>query len=74
MLVAAYRRMTSQEKLRRVFECNAAAEAMAMAGLRARHPGATPGELRRRLAALRLGEPLMVEILGPDWAQDPRHG
>jgi hypothetical protein len=67
LLIAAYRRMTAGEKMQRVLECNAAAEAMAMAGLRARHPQASEGELRRRLAALRLGEPLMAAALGPDW-------
>lgn len=67
LLVAAYRRMTAAEKMQRVLECNAAAEAMAIAGLRARHPGASDAEIRRRLVALRLGEPLMVAALGPDW-------
>ena len=50
-----------------VLDCNAAAETMALAGLRARHPDASPAELQRRLAALRLGEPLMKQLFGPEW-------
>jgi hypothetical protein len=74
ILIAAYRRMSSGEKLRQVLECNAAADAMALAGLRFRHRDASEAELRRRLAALRLGERLMVEVLGPDWLRDVRGG
>ena len=69
LLVAAYRRMSPAEKIQRVLECNAAAEAMAKAGLRTRHPGASEAEIQRRLAALRLGEPLMVAALGHDWVR-----
>ena len=74
VLIAAYRAMSPAEKIRRVLECNAAAERMALAGLCSRHPGASPGELRRRLAALRLGEHLMREVFGPDWLRDPSGG
>jgi hypothetical protein len=37
----------------------------AMAGLRIRYPQATPQELRRRFAALVLGEELAEKVYGP---------
>lgn len=66
MLVEADRALTPQQKMRQVLDCNATAEAMAMAGLRARHPQASERELRMRLAALRLGRPLMIAAFGWD--------
>jgi len=69
MLMAANRALTSQEKVRQVLECNEVSEAMALAGLRARHPGASERELRLRLAALRLGRPLMIAAFGWDPAR-----
>jgi hypothetical protein len=66
MLVAANRALTPQEKVRQVMDCNAASEAMALAGLRGRHPEASERELRLRLAALRLGRPLMIAAFGWD--------
>jgi hypothetical protein len=38
---------------------------LALAGLRERHPGASPLELRRRLADLLLGATLAKEVYGP---------
>ncbi len=52
--------------MQRVLDCNAASDAMAMAGLRSRHPQASEEELRLRLAALRLGRDLMVRAFGWD--------
>jgi len=66
MLVAANRAMTPQEKVRQVLDCNAASEAMALAGLRARHPHLGDRELRLHLAAQRLGRPLMIAAFGWD--------
>jgi len=66
MLAAADRALTAQEKFRQVLNCNAASEAMALAGLRARHPQASERELRLRLAAQRLGRPLMIAAFGWD--------
>ena len=68
LLIEAHRRMTPREKMRRVLDCNAAAEAMARAGLLARHGPLPERELRLRLAVLRLGEDLVRRALG--W--DPR--
>lgn len=69
MLVAAYREMSSREKMRRVLACNRASEEMALAGLRRRHPELSEKELRLRLAALRLGSATMVEVFG--WDPEP---
>ncbi|HXT21533.1 MAG TPA: hypothetical protein VN811_01310 [Thermoanaerobaculia bacterium] len=66
MLMAANRALTSQEKVRQVLDCNEVSEAMALAGLRARHPEASDRELRLRLAAQRLGRPLMIAAFGWD--------
>jgi hypothetical protein len=66
MMVAAYREMSPREKMRRVLACNEASEAMALAGLRSRHPGLSERELRLHLAALRLGPKTMLEVFGWD--------
>jgi len=48
---------------------NASAKALALSGLRQRHPGATESELRRRLAGLLLGEELARKVYGkPQYA------
>jgi hypothetical protein len=64
LIVAAHRRMAPREKIRRVLDCNAAAEAVARAGLRARHGPLPERELTYRLAALRLGDELMRRAFG----------
>lgn len=69
MIIAAHRKMSPREKMARVMACNAASEAMAAAGVRARHPGLTPEELRLHVAALRLGRQVMVEVFG--WDPEP---
>lgn len=66
MVISAHRLMSASEKMQRVEACNAASEAMARAGLRARHPGLTERELRLHLAALRLGRSTMIEVFGWD--------
>jgi len=66
MLVEADRAKTPQEKVRQVLDCNAVAETMALAGLRARRPDLSERELRLHLAAQRLGRPLMIAAFGWD--------
>ena len=56
--------MTPREKIRRVLDLNAASEAVARAGLRARHGALPEAELRLHLAALRLGGRAMREAFG----------
>jgi hypothetical protein len=68
LLVEAHRRMTPQQKIQRVLDCNAASEAVAAAGVRARHGALGDRELRLRLAALRLDRETMRRAFG--W-EDP---
>ena len=56
--VARWRAMRPEEKLRLVAELNAAADQMALAGLRLRHPTASEHERFLRLALLKLGDEL----------------
>jgi hypothetical protein len=65
-LVEAHRRMSSRQKMERVVACNAAAEAMARAGLRSRLGDLPERETRLHLAALRLGRQTMLEVFGWD--------
>jgi hypothetical protein len=60
-----YRRMPRWRKIELVVEANETARELALAGLRARHPGASPEELQRRLFGLLLGEELATEVYGP---------
>jgi hypothetical protein len=67
MLLEAARRLTTGERLMRVFDLNRAAEMMALAGIRRRHgDDLDPREEQLRLAALRLGRETMVEVFGWD--------
>jgi hypothetical protein len=66
-----YRRMTPAQKARLVREVTLAANALALAGLRQRHPDAGESELLLRLAVLRLGEELVARAYG--W-RPPRDG
>ena len=59
-----YRRMTFEQKARRVTELTAGACLLALAGLRQRHPGASEQELLLRLAALRLGAETVARVYG----------
>jgi len=58
--------MSPAEKIQRVLDCNAAADAMAIAGIRARHGELSEREVRLHLAALRLGRQTMIEVFGWD--------
>ena len=71
MLLARWRAMTTDEKARLVDQLTRDSEAMALAGIRARHPDADPEELRMRLGALRIGRRLMVEVYGWDPGEGP---
>ena len=60
-----YRRMPRWRKIELVVEANETARQLALAGLRARHPEASPEEIQRRLFGLLLGEELATEVYGP---------
>lgn len=52
-------------KLEMVGELNKTMHILMMAGLRNRHPDASPEELRRRMADLLLGPELAEKVYGP---------
>lgn len=59
-----YRRMPAGRKIQLVFEAIDMSRALALAGLRSRHPEASPEEIRRRLMGLWLGEELATRAYG----------
>jgi hypothetical protein len=67
--IAVWRSMSAAEKLALVSELTAAAEELARAGIRARHPDADEREIALRLAALRLDRETMVRLFGWDPVQ-----
>lgn len=60
-----YRRMPPWRKIELVVEANETTRQLALAGLRARQPEASPEEIQRRLFDLLLGEELAMEVYGP---------
>ena len=65
IIIARLRQASALEKWRMVADLNASVRALALAGLRQRHPHADEAELRRRLAGLLLGEELAERAYGP---------
>jgi len=59
--IRRWRAMSGLDKLRAVAEMNAAVDTMALAGIRVRHPAASPREQFLRLAILKLGHALASE-------------
>jgi len=59
------RRMPTWRKAELVFDAIETSRALAMAGLRHRHPNAGPAELHRRFVGLWLGEELALQVYGP---------
>jgi hypothetical protein len=57
---ALYTRMTPAENFARVRDLTLAVNALALAGLRARHPDESEGQLLLRLARRRLGEDIVA--------------
>jgi len=56
-------------KMEMLVSLNASAQELALAGLRRRYPNASPGELRRRLADILLGQDLARKVYGePEYA------
>jgi hypothetical protein len=51
-------------KLEMVWQLNAAVQALALSGLKARYPDDSPEKLRRRLADLLLGKELATQVYG----------
>ena len=59
-----YAEMSFAERADRLRAVTFAANEMALAGLRLRHPGASESELLLRLARLRLGDELVDRVYG----------
>ena len=66
LLFEAYRAMPSWDKARRLDEDTLALEQLARLGIQQRHPDAGEGEIRLRLAALRLDRDTMIHAFGWD--------
>ena len=65
VLIDLLRRMPAWRKLELVGQLNRMADTLALSGLRQRYPDASPEELRRRLAELRLGPELAARVYSP---------
>jgi hypothetical protein len=63
-MVARWAEMTPTEKLQIVQDLNESVAALAIAGIRDRHPGATDHEVKMRLGVLRYGDELMRRAYG----------
>jgi folate-binding Fe-S cluster repair protein YgfZ len=59
------RRMPPWRKVQLIDEAIQTSRLLAMAGLRHRHPNASPEELHRRFLGLWLGEELATTVYGP---------
>jgi len=70
VLVDGLRHASPARKMAMVLNANETVRALAWAGLRERHPGDSPAQLRRRLADLWLGPELAAKAYGPL----PKHG
>ena len=62
--IQLWREASPTRKMQMLAQLNASARLLAMTGLRSQHPQASTEELRRRLAALTLGEELASKVYG----------
>ena len=60
--IQVIRRMSAWKKISIVDDLNETVKAIAVSGIRQRHPNATPQEIRRMLAGLMLGEELARKV------------
>jgi hypothetical protein len=65
VLIELLRGASPARKMALVLSANRTAHALALRGLRDRHPGESPTRLRRRLADLWLGPELARKAYGP---------
>lgn len=65
VLFKLWRETPAWRKLEMMEGLNRTARQFALIGLRQRFPGASPEELRRRLATITLGEELAARVYGP---------
>ena len=74
VLIELMRQTPVWRRLEIVGEMNATVRLLILSGLRQRHPGATPDELRRRMADILLGPELAARAYGPlpsEWESMP---
>ncbi len=62
--IQLWRQANPTQKMNMVAQLNASARLLALTGLRSRYPQADEAELRRKLAALILGEDLARKVYG----------
>lgn len=75
VLLRLLRDSPAWRKLKMVGQMNRSVRALALSGLRTRHPNASEGELRRRLADILLGPELADKAYGPlEKLEDRRAG
>lgn len=65
VLLRLLRNATPARRMRMILDANRTARALALAGLRERHPRDSPEKLKRRLADLWLGPQLAAKAYGP---------
>ena len=65
VLLQLLRDATPARKMRMILEANRTARALALTGLKERHPGDSPRRIKRRLADLWLGPELAAKAYGP---------
>lgn len=65
VLLGLLREVPPWRKMKLVAGMNSMVRALALSGLRARHPDASSEELRRRLADILLGSELAAKAYGP---------
>jgi hypothetical protein len=65
LYIERLRQMPPWRKMQLVSDMNETVRALALAGLRQRHPDDTPAQRRRRLADLILGPELAARVYGP---------
>ncbi len=70
VLIGLLRQAPPWRKLHMVAQMNQTVRTLVLSGLRARHPEATPQELRRCLADLLLGPDLASRAYGPSKAEE----
>jgi hypothetical protein len=62
--IQLWRQASPTRKMQMLSQLNASVRLVALAGLRSRHPKASEGELRRKLADMLLGKELASKVYG----------
>lgn len=71
VLIGLLRSASPARKFQMIVSANLASRELALCGLKMRHPKDSPHQLRRRLAALWLGEELAAKAYPPIEADEP---